>query len=619
MTTAPPRSPQRGKARPQPSGKQSRQQPQRHQTRVGDPAVRQRVVSLVVLLILLVFAGRLVVIQGLRSEALSQEALEQRLVTKEVAVPRADIVDTNGVVLATTVDRYHIGVNQKMLASWSRTDGGKVLASGPMDAAEILAPILGLDRSELAAKLVGDSTWVYIAKNVTPEMWALVDAEDISGIEPEPVSERIYPNGAIAGNIIGFVGGSEEGPGTVGLSGLELQYQDMLTGTPGEITYESGGDGTLIPTGVHEETAPIPGETVVTTFDRDIQWYAQDRVAQELRTTGASRATVVVQDAKTGEIYALVDSHSVDPNDPGATDVRDRGSRAVSTVFEPGSTGKVITLAAAIEEGLVTPRSEFKVPYRYTTENDQTFKDSHEHGTLKLTVAGVLAESSNTGTVKIGQLLTTKQRYEYLTAFGLGSKTNVGLPGESNGILTPYEKWDGRQKYAVLFGQALAVTALQSSQVFQTIANGGVQVQPSIVKGFIDADGNFTPRATEKPKRVVSEKTAKQVMTMLESVTTEGTGRLAAIDGYRVAGKTGTAQATCADGSFDCIVASFVGTAPADDPRIVVTVILYDPKSSIWGGEVAAPVFKDVATFALQELRVPPSESKARLYPTTWK
>lgn len=592
---------------------------QQPHARVGNPVTRQRVISLFVIILLIVFAVRLVFIQGVRAAELSDQALANRLVTKEVATPRADIVDRDGVVLATSVDRYNIGVNQQVLAKWKRVEKGNVIAEGPMGAAKLLAPILDLDEAELAAKLAGDKTWVYIAKNVTPEVWDLVNAEEISGVQPEPVTDRIYPNGAIAGNVIGFMGGSAEGPGKTGLAGLELYFNEELTGTPGSITYERGNNGTLIPTGVHEETKGIPGKRIVTTIDRDIQWFAQNLVAEQLRSSGASRATIVVQDARTGEIYALVDSHSVDPNDPGATQTKDRGSRAVSTVFEPGSTAKVITMAAAIEEGLVTPLTKIKAPYKFTTENGQEFKDSHNHGTQKLTVAGVLAESSNTGTVKIGSKLTPKQRYKYLTAFGLGTKTNVGLPGESNGILAHYKKWDGRQKYAVLFGQALSVTALQTSSVFQTIANDGVRVQPTVVKGYLDENGNFTPRKLDEPQRVVSEKTAKTVMTMLESVTQDGTGKLAKIKGYRVAGKTGTAQAACSNGRLDCIVASFVGVAPADDPRIVVSVILYDPKTSIWGGEVAAPVFKDVATFALQELRVPPSESKAHLYPTTWK
>jgi cell division protein FtsI (penicillin-binding protein 3) len=221
--------------------------------------------------------------------------------------------------------------------------------------------------------------------------------------------------------------------------------------------------------------------------------------------------------------------------------------------------------------------------------------------------------------VQIGSKLTPAQRYQYLTAFGLGQPTNVGLPGESGGILTPYQKWDGRQQYAVLFGQALAVTALQTNEVYSTIANGGVRVQPTVVKGFQNADGTFTPRKVADPVRVVSESTAKQVMQMLESVTADGTGTLAEIKGYRVAGKTGTAQAPDASGRLTRTVASFVGIAPAEDPRIVVSVIVFDPKLSIWGGTVAAPLFKKVATFALQTLRVPPSNSKPDLYPTTWK
>jgi len=441
---------------------------QQPHARVGNPVTRQRVISLFVIILLIVFAVRLVFIQGVRAAELSDQALANRLVTKEVATPRADIVDRDGVVLATSVDRYNIGVNQQALAKWKRVEKGNVIAEGPMGAAKLLAPILDLDEAELAAKLAGDKTWVYIAKNVTPEVWDLVNAEEISGVQPEPVTDRIYPNGAIAGNVIGFMGGSAEGPGKTGLAGLELYFNEELTGTPGSITYERGNNGTLIPTGVHEETKGIPGKRIVTTIDRDIQWFAQNLVAEQLRSSGASRATIVVQDARTGEIYALVDSHSVDPNDPGATQTKDRGSRAVSTVFEPGSTAKVITMAAAIEEGLVTPLTKIKAPYKFTTENGQEFKDSHNHGTQKLTVAGVLAESSNTGTVKIGSKLTPKQRYKYLTAFGLGTKTNVGLPGESNGILAHYKKWDGRQKYAVLFGQALSVTALQTSSVFQT-------------------------------------------------------------------------------------------------------------------------------------------------------
>lgn len=595
-------------------------QPQRSNTpTVGRPVKRQQILAIVLLALLVIFAGRLVLVQGVRSANLSQEALAQRLVTSEVDTQRANIVDRNGVVLATSVKMYNIGVNQKLVAQFTRTEHGQQVAAGPLDAAKLLAPILGLNESELAADMVGDSTWKYIAKDVTPETWALVKDENIYGIEPEPTSERIYPNGDIGGNVVGFVAGNSDGPGQKGAAGTELEYEDELLGKPGSITYEKGGGGTIIPTGLHEETPASPGSTVVLTIDRDIQWQVQKLVADAVKKTGSQRAMVTVEDVKTGEILALVDSGSVDPNDPGATDADARGARTVSTVFEPGSTGKVITMAAVLEEGIATPTSEYTAPYKYTTSNDQTFHDSHDLGTQKLTLAGILVNSSNTGTVQVGEKLSPETRYKYLTAFGFGSPTGVGLPGEERGILHPWQDWDGRTKYAVLFGQGVAVTALQTAQVYQTVANGGVRLQPTIVKGLQHADGTFTPRELDDPTRVISEKTSDQLMLMLEDVTEEGTGGLAQIDGYRVAGKTGTAQAPDANGKLKNIVASFVGMAPADDPRIVVSVIMYEPKTSIWGGTVAAPVFKDVATFALQSLRVPPSGAPAKLYPTTWE
>lgn len=590
------------------------------QPHLADPRGRQRVLSLILLAVLVVFAGRLVFIQGVKSSVLASEALENRLSTKTITVPRANIVDRNGVILATSIRRYNVGVNQQYIKDFVRTEDSKVIASGPTDAAAILAPLLDMDAAELAAKMVGDSTFVYLAKDISPETWALIDAEKIYGIEPEPVEKRVYPNDELAGNVVGFMGGNAEGTGTTGLTGVERAYGESLAGTPGSITYERGGNGTIIPTGVREETAAIPGEQVVLTIDRDIQWYVQQRLDEALSETGASRATVVVEDTTTGEILALVDSGSVDPNDPGDTPAEDRGSRAVSTVFEPGSTAKIITMAAALEEGTVTPTTEFVAPFRYTTENGQTYRDAHEHETLKLTLSGVLAQSSNTGTIQVGETLTAQQRWEYMSAFGFGQKTGVGLPGESPGILHDYQDWDGRTTWAVTYGQGVSVTALQATQAFAIIANGGVKIQPTVVQGTRDADGTLTERKREEPVRVVSETTANQMLTMLEDVTQEGgTGVLAKIDGYRVAGKTGTAQATGPTGKLDSIVASFVGIAPADDPRIVVSVIMYDPKSSVWGGTTAAPVFKDVATFALQSLRVPPSTTEATLYPTTWE
>ncbi|WP_159448853.1 penicillin-binding protein 2 [Demequina sp. NBRC 110053] len=588
--------------------------------RVGNPRNRQRLITLFSLALLMAFAVRLVMIQGVNAAELSTAALENRLATTTDEPLRADIVDRNGVVLATSADRYHVFVNQQKLKTWEHTQNGQVIASGPLDAAEILAPILGVSESELSVELVGDKPFHYIAKYVTPEQWDLIAEEGIYGVDREPVTERFYPNGDIAGNIVGFVGGREDRQGVDwGLAGIEASFEDELLGTPGSLTYERGRGGTVIPTGVLEEEAAVPGSKVQLTIDRDIQYYTQERLAQAVAETGSSAGIVVMEDVRTGEILALADSGSVDPNDPGATPASQRGSSAVEDVFEPGSTAKVITVAAALEEGLFTPTSRFVAPYEYTTDNNQTFKDSHDYGDQKLTLAGILAKSSNTGTIQVGEGLTEAQRHQYLTDFGFGQRTGVGLPTESAGILHPWERWDGRTEWAVLYGQGVSVTALQTSQVFQTVANDGVRVAPTLVKGLVQPDGTVVEAEASEPVQVISEETSDQLMLMLEDVTESGTGSLAKIDGYRVAGKTGTAEAVGPSGKLDRIVASFVGVAPADDPRIVVSVILFDPKSSIWGGVVAAPVFSDVATFGLQALRVPPSGPAEELYPTTWE
>lgn len=587
--------------------------------RVGNPVLRQRLTTLASLAILAVFVVRLVDVQIVHAAPLAEQALQLRLFTYDVTPPRADILDRNGVVLATSVDRYHLWVNQTKIKDWKRKENDTVVAQGPLDAARILAPILGMNEAELAAMLVGEKSFQYLVKNVTPEVRDLVKAEGISGLDFEPTSERLYPNGIIAGNVIGFMGGREDRQGVWGLAGVEYMYEDLLMGESGSKTVERSRYGWAIPTGQNSETPAVPGTTVQLTIDRDIQYATQALAAQHLTSTGAKRAMVVVSDAKTGEIYALVDSGSVDPSNPGATDSANRGARSVSDVFEPGSTAKVITVAAALEEGTATPYSQYVAPYQYTTANNQTFKDSHQHPDQRLTLAGILVSSSNTGAIQIGQQLSDEVRYDYMKAFGLGTATGVGLPGESSGILHPWNKWDGRTKYATMYGQGVAATAIQTAQVYQIIANGGVKMQPTVVKGFVAPDGTVTAPELAAPERVISEETAKQLMLMLEAVTQEGTGRLARIDGYRVAGKTGTAQAAGADGTLSSVVSSFVGMAPADDPRLVVTVILFDPKTSIYGGDVAAPLFKDVMTFGLQSLRVPPSASTESFYPTTWE
>jgi cell division protein FtsI (penicillin-binding protein 3) len=567
------------------------------------------------LVVLVVFAARLVYVQGIAGAAVAAEALDKRMGTATLVAPRGEITDANGVALATSVERYVIWVNQQEIATWKRTAGGKVLEEGPADAAAILGPLLGVDPAELGARLVGDERYVEIRRGVLPDVWRAIREERIAGVNADRVDERVYPAGTVGGNIVGFVNRDGEG-----LAGLERSLDDVLTGVDGTYRYERGAGGQEIPGGVREETPAQPGRDVRTTILRDLQWKAQEAIEQQVAATGSDSGALVAMDVTTGEILALVDSASVDPNDPGATPADRRGSRAISDVFEPGSTAKVITMAAALETGVTDPLQPWEIPYQYTTANGQTFKDSHEHGLLKLTTTGVLAESSNTGTVMIGQQIPQQVRYDYMAKFGFGTRTGLELEGESPGILHPADSWDGRTKYAVLFGQGVSVNAVQATQVFATIANDGVRMPAHLIKGYTNPDGTIEPAASGEGVQVISEHTADTVLTMLESVVDgeNGTGTAAAIPGYRVAGKTGTAQAWGADGQVG-ITSSFIGVAPADDPKVAVAVIMHNPRTSVWGGTVAAPVFSEVAGFALQLLKVPPTGAPATLFPTTYE
>ena len=566
---------------------------------------RMVVLTIAIALVLAVFAVKLVWIQAIDGPSIADDARKARLIPVSLLGARGQITDVKGVALATSVERYDVSVNQKLVGQFL---GSSDVPAGVEGVADLLAPLLGLSEPEVGGLLVGDRGFKVLKKGVLPEAAREIRSLKLPGINVDKVADRVYPNGALAGNLIGFVNSAG-----AGLEGLEASLDDKLKGTPGSEVYEGGRGGQAIPGGYSQDTPARPGSSVRLTIDADIQYKAQAALDQAMATTRAKSGTVVVQRVGTSDILALADSGTRDPNNPGAT----KGSLAasISNVFEPGSTGKVITMAAALENDLVTPTSEFEVPYSYKTPNGQVFHDSHEHGTLKLTTTGILAQSSNVGTVKIGEGLTTAQRYSYLSRFGFGRQTGVELPQESAGFFAPQE---GRSKYAVLFGQAVAVNALQATDVFATIANHGVSVQPHVIAGWTSPDGTYTPRKADDSTRVVSAKTADTVLRMLESVVDDegGTGSNAAIPGYRVAGKTGTAQ-NWINGKQG-ITASFIGAVPADNPQIVVSVFLHNPKSSIYGGTVAAPVFKDVASYALGELGIAPSGSKAKLFPNTW-
>ncbi|MGO1316206.1 MAG: peptidoglycan D,D-transpeptidase FtsI family protein [Cellulomonadaceae bacterium] len=564
-------------------------------------------------LVLGAFGMRLGYLQVVAGPALAAESLKQRVITGEIPADRGEILDAEGTVLATSVERFHILVDQTKVAEWKRYEDNKVVGTGATAAAELLAPILGQSAPELAAELVGTSRGKYIAKNVLPDTWSAIRDLNIGWIGAERTTVREYPAGTVAGNLVGFV--NSEG---VGSAGLEQTMNAALTGEPGSYLTERGRRGHQIPSGAQSRTEAQAGLDVQTTIISDLQWKAQDAIEEQKAKTGATYGSIVISDVTTGEILALAETDTVNPGDLSASDPSTWGSRAVSNVFEPGSTAKVITMAAALETGVADPASQFVVPYQYTTPNGQVITDSHEHPTEQLTLAGIFADSSNTGTVQIGELMSTQVRYDYLTKFGFGSRTGIELPGESPGIVHAPDQWDGRTQYTVLFGQGLAVNAIQGNEVFATIGSGGVRHQAHLVSGYTAADGTTVPAEHDDPVTVVSPETAKAVLEMMETAVEEGTGAAAKIPGYRVAGKTGTAQAVNpATGRYEHYSAAFSGVVPVDNPRLAISVILQYP-SLEYGGVVSAPVFSDVASFALQYLKVPPSTSEPAQYPTTW-
>lgn len=580
--------------------------------RVGNPLTRVRVLSIAVIATLALFSGRLVYVQAYQGESLAAEALQGRMNTQTIPAVRGEITDADGNILATSVTRYNVFADQKLIADWAHTvDGERV--GGAAEAARLLAPILEKPEAELAAELSGTSQYKMLKRDTAPETWDAIKELGISGLFAEQDSRRSYPAGTTGGNLLGFVGAEGHG-----MAGLEHAFDEQLAGVAGKRTFERGLGGHVIPTGIQETVAAVPGTDVRTTLLMDLQWKAQAAIEAQVEKMGASGGFIVVTDVKTGEIYALADAGSMDPNAPTGFG----GSKAISTIFDPGSTAKIVTMAAALETGVATPTTQYQVPYEYASSNGQVFKDAHEHGLENWTLTGILAQSSNTGTVMVGEQIPKQVRHDYLTKFGFGERTGIELAGEERGLLADADDWDGRTQYTVLFGQGMAATALQSTNVFATMANGGVRTTPHLVAGTTDASGTYTPSVQPDPVQVVSPETADTVLKMMESAVGEsGTGEKAQIDGYRVAGKTGTAQIPGPSGALDAYMASFIGVAPVDDPRLAIGVFLENPTANEYakfGSVSAAPVFSDVMSFALQQLGVVPSGTSPELFPSTW-
>lgn len=568
---------------------------------------RRNVIAIIFLIVFVGIAARLVYIQAIKGSELAEEARDNRLRTYTTVAPRGDIVDTNGEILATSAVRYHIAVNQQNVQSFIlRDDDGTIIDTGASAAADLLAPILDMDPAVLGGQMVGDSTWVYLKRSVDPTVWREIRGLGIYGIEPERVSERLYPNGNTAGNLVGYVGTDGEP-----LAGFEYGMHEALTGTDGYETVEIGRGGQVIPTGTSDAVEAVPGDTVQLSINRDVQYRAQQVLDDSASRFGAEWAGVAVIDLRTNGIIALAESGMVDPADPTASPASARNTpRSLSTPYEAGSTGKLLTYAAALNEGLVDEYTIFSGSSTETIDG-QVINDAFVHPYWDMTTTGVLAKSSNVGTVQIGNLMSDETRYEYMRAFGFGERVDIGLSGESAGILAPWDSWDGRSRLTTMFGQAYAVTLVQNAAMVATIGNGGVYHTPYLVEQVTHADGTVTVPERDEPREVISEDAAATLIRMMESVVQPGgTGTAGYIDGFRVAGKTGTAQTADASGALTQFVANYVGIVPADNPRFALAVVLYKPSTGIHGGVIAAPIFKEVAEFALHTYGVEPSQGE---------
>ncbi|WP_244205147.1 peptidoglycan D,D-transpeptidase FtsI family protein, partial [Streptomyces bobili] len=595
--------------------------------RLGSPRPRLRLVGLALTLVLIAFVVRLLQVQAVDASTYAAKAEQNRYVGQILAAERGEITDRSGVALASSEDAYDITADPTMFAPAELKT-----VDGPEQAAALLAPILGQEQSALVKKLRprnAGARYAKLAGRQTPQVWKQIKdlksalatkAESdpatvnvLAGVFSVPSSKRVYPNGELAAGILGWVNSEGKGGG-----GVEQQLNTTLAGKDGKIRYAQSG-GRQVPTAGSTETPAVPGSDVELTIDRDIQWAAQNAITEQVKESKADRGYVIVQDTRTGEILALANSPGFDPNDLSRANPDALGNAALQDAYEPGSTAKVMSMAAVLEENAATPLTHVTVPNRLH-RGDRLFQDDIDHKTWYLTLNGVLAKSSNIGTIlATGQLGRTQAQanqtlYSYLRKFGIGSHTGLGFPGETKGILAAPGDWSTSQQYTIPFGQGVSINALQAASVYSTIANGGVRVEPTLVRGTKGPDGRFTPAEAPQKTRVVSAKTARTLAQMLESVVDdrEGTGTKARIPGYRVAGKTGTAnRVDPATGKYRGYTSSFAGFAPADSPRVTVYCAIQNATDGgYFGGQICGPIFKKVMEFSLKTLQIPPTGAK---------
>lgn len=587
-------------------------------------AARCIAVGMILAIVACTCFGKLIQVQLLDGQATAEAATNSRTSKVVVSAKRGRILASNGTVLAQSVERYNIigvpdaatsftpvdcGTKQAKALGYCHSIGGKpVGVSGAAAVARLLAPLLDMDAMELGADLNGTNQYVILKKDVTPQVKRAIDKLNLGGIVyGELSSQRVYAENTLIGALLGGV--NDDGSGA---SGLELTLNKQLSGTDGYTVYQRGNGGEVIPGTVSKTKAAQDGSDVTLTIDSDVDWYVKRVLTEGVASSHAKWGIAVVEDALTGEILALEDSDAIQA---GSSEAKASASRAVSQTFEPGSIGKVPALAAILQNGVHKIDDHFTVPYEYTSEG-QKFHDAVYHPDKRWTLAGILQNSSNSGMVMAAEKLTSQQRYDMLTKFGIGQATGLNLPGESRGVLGTPSSWDGRTKNTVLFGQGYTVNALQLSRVVSVIANKGVNRQQSLIKSVTDKNGKPVDMLNRSAARVLDEKIANQVRNAMESALEEYKD-VAGVNGYRVAVKSGTAEVVGSDGSLSSIIADFAGIIPANDPRFIVTVVMQDPDGS-YGGTTSGKLFAKIGEFLMQKYDVPNSPARTDAIPVEW-
>ena len=582
-TSVPPR-------RPAPSRPSPRRRP-------AAPEVdhRKRIIGLFVVLVLALaaVAVRLVMLQGLRAERYRTLASNQRVTEAVLPALRGSIYDRNMSPLALSVERSTVVADPRQIRD-------------PLLAAQRLAPVLREEPGVILPRLEGDRAFSYVARVVDDAVAEQVKALAIPGIRLVPETQRSYPAGATAGAVLGITGIDGQG-----LEGLEYRYDDVLRGKPGRVVEERDPDGRPIPQAPSVYERSVPGRSVQLTLDEALQFQVESILDAGVKRYNAAGGTAVVMDPATGEVLALANSPGFHPGEFAKVPTAHRRNRAVTDVFEPGSTNKVITVAAALEEKVITPTQRLEVPDEMEVA-DEVFADASSHPPQQWTVEDILVQSSNIGTIKVAQAVGGRRLDRYFGQFGYGHTTGIDFPGEAEGIVVPYDQWSGTSIGTIPLGQGIAASALQMTLVYATLANDGVRPVPSLVKGVASPDGRLErPPSSDVWRRTSSSATGGEIRRMLARVVSDGTGKRAAVEGYTVAGKTGTARIPGPNGYTNAYVASFVGFAPAESPRLVVSVFLDQP-TPIFGGDTAAPVFSEIAWEALRHLKIPPESTPGR-------